>query len=878
MSAIDTPGPAPAVCKLQHSAAGGEPVTGFGGRLVVAAAATLAILLSGCGGGGGAETTTNPQVNADDTSDYNGPAPATSDVQAFRINLWENLRQDNRCGSCHSEGGGQTPIFARRDDVNLAYAEAALPVVDLLDPESSLLVTQVAAGHHCWLTSDAACAATMTAYIEGWAGNSNSTGNVIELTAPEIKNVRDSKNFPESAATFGPIHTLLTTYCAYCHTGTSDTPQTPYFADSTLAAAYDVVKSKINLDSPAESRLVVRMRKEFHNCWDDCDDNADTMQSAIETFAGNIVPNRVHPDLVISKALGLGDGIVANSGGRHEANVIALYEFKTGTGSTAFDTSGIEPAINLSFSGAVDWVGGWGISFKDGGKAQGLTSTSKKLRDRLALTGEYSIEAWVAPANVVQEDANIISYSGSDTARNFTLGQTLYNYDIFHRSSNTDGNGGPALSTADADEDLQATLQHVVVTFDPANGRRIYVNGAFTDDTDPVTGGNLTGWSDNFALVLGNETSGNRDWSGSLRMVAIHERALTQEQISTNFGIGVGEKFFLLFNVSDHVALPDSYIVFSASQFDSYSYLFDRPFFISLDGSVSPDDIDLIGMRIGINGREAVIGQAYRTLDTLIDAADYSPESGQLLSPTGTIIALEKGPESDEFFLTFEQLGGSINVVVEADPVAPSAPPDGPVVSEIGVRTFDEINASMSVVTGIGVSNDRIRTTYAAIKQQLPAIENIDAFRSSHQVAISQLAIEYCSELVDPINGLRTGFFNDGTAFDFSASAAAVTSGEWQSRVVEPLVDAAIQFDGVTELLSSPDRGAAIAEILTLITDSRDRKPFVNLGGTITSRPDGVRDGLASQCLDRVCGANRTEDVVKGACAATLGSAALLIQ
>ena len=32
---------------------------------------------------------------------------------------------------------------------------------------------------------------------------------------------------------------------------------------------------------------------------------------------------------------------------------------------------------------------------------------------------------------------------------------------------------------------------------------------------------------------------------------------------------------------------------------------------------------------------------------------------GQQLSSIGTIIALEKGADSDEFFLTFEEIGGS---------------------------------------------------------------------------------------------------------------------------------------------------------------------------------------------------------------------------
>ncbi len=46
----------------------------------------------------------------------------------------------------------------------------------------------------------------------------------------------------------------------------------------------------------------------------------------------------------------------------------------------------------------------------------------------------------------------------------------------------------PAHCNAAADEDLQATLQHVVATYDPVDGRRIYVNGVLTPQPDPVAG------------------------------------------------------------------------------------------------------------------------------------------------------------------------------------------------------------------------------------------------------------------------------------------------------------------------------------------------------------------------------------------------------
>ena len=53
------------------------------------------------------------------------------------------------------------------------------------------------------------------------------------------------------------------------------------------------------------------------------------------------------------------------------------------------------------------------------------------------------------------------------------LGQTLYDYDSLVRSDVTDENGEPQVSTPSADEVLQASLQHVVMNYDPINGRRL---------------------------------------------------------------------------------------------------------------------------------------------------------------------------------------------------------------------------------------------------------------------------------------------------------------------------------------------------------------------------------------------------------------------
>ncbi len=805
------------------------------------ALAALAGALAACGGG--ADTQQLPQTQVPPPVSYSGPPPATADVQAFMVNLWENVRPGKTagCGSCH--GASQNPLFARDDDVNLAYA-AVGSYVNLASPAESPMVLKVAGGHNCWLTSAQACADILTTWIEGWAGGSGGGTKQIELKAPADQDVGASRSFPADAALFqATVYPLLTEYCARCHSGSGQSPQQPYFADEDLDTAYAAARPKIDLDDPAASRLVLRLRNEFHNCWSDCASNATEMENAIRAFAQQVPVTEVDPQLVISKALTLYDGIVASGGDRYEANQIALWEFKEGVGTTAFDTSGVEPAINLQLSGDVRWFGGWGIDIRSG-KAQGSTAASRKLRDLIQATGEYSVEGWVVPGNVAQEDARIISYSAGTQARNFTLGQTLYNYDFFGRSTSTDGNGTPALSTADADEDLQATLQHVVVTFDPVQGRRIFVNGVFTDDFDPAAGSTLGDWDDTFALVLGNEVSGDRQWAGVLRLVAIHNRALAPEQIQANFEAGVGEKFFLLFNVSDHVGLPEAYILFEVSQFDSYSYLFNAPVFISLDPGVVPDAIPLRGLRIGVNGAESPVGQAYRNLDLSLNATDYVPGAGQPLSALGTVIGLEKGPDNDEFFLSFEVLGSSTNVVTEPTPLAPP-PVDSAPRPDIGLKVFDEINATMAAVTGVPATTPAVRSTFALVRQQLPVVEDLETFVSAQQVGISQLAIEYCSALVDDPTR-RAAYF---PGFDFGAPAAqAFDTPAERDLILVPLVNGVMGQN----LASQPDEANVRLELDNLIT-------------TLTACGAG-------------CAPDRTETVVKAVCSSVLGSAVMLVQ
>ncbi len=795
----------------------------------------LCTLVAACSSGAG--TQQNPVTSAPTVADYTGPAAQNADVQAFKLNLWENIKASNRCGGCH-HGGGQSPEFARNDDVNLAY-QAANTVVNLTQPDQSRMVLKVGGGHNCWLASASACADTLTVWIRNWAGSAATGGKQIQLVAPPDKSVGASKTFPADSALFATtIYPVVHQYCTRCHAPGAATPQAPFFASNDVNEAYAAAQAKINLDDPSQSRFVLRLRNEFHNCWTDCPTASNTMQAAIQSFADQIPLTQVDPALVLSKALTLYDGTVAAGGNRYDANLIALYEFKTGTGNIAYDTSGVEPALNLSLSGNITWVSGWGLNVQTGGKAQGTTTASKKLSDLIRSTGEFTVEAWMAPANVAQMDAYAVSYSGGTTARNVTLSQHAYQYEALTRSSTTDGNGAPSLLTAAANKNAQASLQHVVLTYDPVNGRRLYVNGVFTKDADAKGGGSLASWDDTFALVLGNETSLNRQWLGVLRLVAIHNRALTLAQIQQNYAVGVGEKYFLLFNVSTLTNVPQSYIMLEGSILDSYSYLFNKPTFVSLDPTAKPDNIRIKGMRIGINGAEATVGQTYVPMDVTISAANYNSATGQLLANVGAVIGLQKGATSDTFFLTFEQIGANSHAVT--DPAVPiPAPPVGGVQPQLGVRTFERINATMAQITGVPPTTPSVAQTYATVQQQLPTVPQVNAFLASHQTGVAQLAIAYCSALVDD-NTLRASFF-PGLDLTQPASTYFSSAGNRQ-LVVGPLVAKGVG----TGLTTQPDPSA---ELNTLIQQ------------------------LASSSAP-----GRTAIVTKAACAAVLGSAAVLLQ
>ncbi|HEV2442136.1 MAG TPA: hypothetical protein VGT07_06410, partial [Steroidobacteraceae bacterium] len=227
------------------------------------------------------------------------------------------------------------------------------------------------------------------------------------------------------------------------------------------------------------------------------------------------------------------------------------------------------------------------------------------------------------------------------------------------------------------------------------------------------------------------------------------------------------------------------------TQYDNYSYLFYDPTFVTLTANAQPANIPVAGIRIGINGQIPTVGQSFSTLNTTIGGPAYSAANGQLLSSVGAVLGVDTGVTSDMFFLSFDQLGNETNVYV--DPVVPPDPvaTDNTPQPDLGVHMFAEVNASMSVVTGVPTNDAVVSALYASVEQSLPAVPQISAFTASEETAVSQLAGAYCSELVTNAQ-YRDPFFGTGSAtLDANLSQPASwfsgNSGN-QNLVIGPLV------------------------------------------------------------------------------------------
>ena len=82
------------------------------------------------------------------------------------------------------------------------------------------------------------------------------------------------------------LHPVLKDNCSGCHA----TEFRPFFAaeDHVSSLQALVETEKVSVANSAQSRLVVRLSNDLHNCWGDCVENADEMLAAIDSWLAGV--------------------------------------------------------------------------------------------------------------------------------------------------------------------------------------------------------------------------------------------------------------------------------------------------------------------------------------------------------------------------------------------------------------------------------------------------------------------------------------------------------------------------------------------------------------------------------------------------------------
>ncbi len=220
---------------------------------------------------------------------------------------------------------------------------------------------------------------------------------------------------------------------------------------------------------------------------------------------------------------------------RLQTGLQALYDFSATQGKVVRDRSGKSPAIDLTIkrpqnakrrNGSLQIVGPTIIE---------SDSSAKRLAASIKRSQSFTLEVWITPGKEKQTGpARIVTLSKHGTDRNFTLGQDDRKYDVRFRTNKTNSNGIP--STASDSGAVQLKQTHVAYTRDRSGAASLYVNGK--KQTQRKVAGNLGNWDASFRLALGDEFSGDRQWYGTYHLVALYDRALTEEQIRQNHQAG----------------------------------------------------------------------------------------------------------------------------------------------------------------------------------------------------------------------------------------------------------------------------------------------------------------------------------------------------
>ncbi len=239
---------------------------------------------------------------------------------------------------------------------------------------------------------------------------------------------------------------------------------------------------------------------------------------------------------IVLTILAIVPSVSGDSSGRVQNDLLAFYNFSMTDGVLIKDSSNNGAPLNLVIDNLQNVKRSSGKLEVTGNAIIRSIKPATKISNAIKRSGEVTIEAWIQPNKIEQNGpARIVTISSNGTNRNITLGQDSDKYDVRIRTSQTNKNGLPSLSSKDRGFSLKLT--HIVFTRKENGNENIYINGNLNSSRSIES--DTENWNSSYRLALANELTEGRPWQGSYRAVAIYGVALSIKDIKRNYNAGL---------------------------------------------------------------------------------------------------------------------------------------------------------------------------------------------------------------------------------------------------------------------------------------------------------------------------------------------------
>jgi hypothetical protein len=150
----------------------------------------------------------------------------------------------------------------------------------------------------------------------------------------------------------------------------------------------------------------------------------------------------------------------------------------------------------------------------------------KELAQAIINSGELTLVIGLETNSMKQDGpARIFTFSNGTAQRNFTIGQENEKLVLRLRTTETGDNGSnPEIQLGEL---INGKYIQLVYTYHPEHGGTLYLGGK--NMAVKQVGGKLENWKDDMQILIGNESTGDRPWLGTVGRFEVHSKAIDSE-------------------------------------------------------------------------------------------------------------------------------------------------------------------------------------------------------------------------------------------------------------------------------------------------------------------------------------------------------------